>query len=159
MNYGRIEQITLKGADTDGGEYVTDTILSGYSSYKEFEGLYIAKQPVPFSDSETTTYPNGYTSSARDYAMQIDLESRWEGYPSSSFDIRSYLIDNSGNLLTDVLKCKYHWIQNTGSYFYELVPTTEVNYATKNLSVGIKSQFEQTSSMVRCLITAYTGLI
>ena len=40
MNYGRIEQITLKGANTDGGEYVTDTVLEGYSSYKEFKGLW-----------------------------------------------------------------------------------------------------------------------
>lgn len=159
MRYGEVEQIILKGANAYSDGYITNTTLEALSGYQEFEGLFISKQPQLISDSDIEVYPSGYRSSVGDYSMLINIESLWQDYPTSSFDIRDYMVDNSGNSLKDVLKCKYHWIQNTGTHKYELIPTGEADYTTKNLSVGIKPQYEQTSSKIRVLLEAYTGLI
>lgn len=159
MLEGRVEKVILKGANEYSDGYITNTTLEALSGYQEFEGLYIMEQPILAPDNQKETYASGFKGSSRNYRLSLKLASRYQPYPTSALNVREYIVDNSGNKFIDVLNCRYHWVQNTGTHLYELVPTTEASYTTKNLSINIEPTFEQNAGLVRttlnCESTGY----
>ena len=145
------EYVILKGVNNKYSRYATDATLEAeynvdpsLNTYYEYKGLFFKPEHQLVSEGENTTFASGFKTSNNKHRVQILLRSYPITYPSSSINYEDFWNDSDGNNLYDVINSKYLWIQNdhtaNGSDSrFNLVPTSEASYLTKNRDIALVS--------------------
>ena len=139
------EYVILKGTDTFYSGYPTNATLEADSSYIEFTSSDLTKcltldlERGLSLEGDNQTFSSGFKTNNNKVRRQFSIRSYPITYPASAISFEDFINDGTNNI-NDVLAKKYLYIQNddtanAGDTRLWLVPTSEINYTTKNLNV------------------------